>query len=143
MVQSCLNRLSGPRLKSRSRRSIFRAAIILEGSSMAANYISAISGLLPAPLRKLSLAADQQAGWRLVATLEDGADAALTFAGGTSPRVWLARHLASEYGMSPIDSAEGARVLFLGHLPDEVGTSDSPEPYGMHSSGPTSTPFGR
>jgi len=53
---------------------------------MAANYVSAISGLLPAPLRKLSLAVDQQAG--------------------------------------------------------KVGTSDSPEPYRMHLSDPTSTPFG-
>ena len=100
---------------------------------MAANYVSAISGLLPAPVRELSLTADEQAGWRLVATLEDGSDAALTFAGGTSPRVWLARHLASEYGMSPIDSAEVARVLFFGHLPEEVSTGHPPEPYGMRS----------
>jgi hypothetical protein len=100
---------------------------------MAANYVSAISGLLPPPLRELSLAADDQAGWRLVARLEDGSEAALTFAGGTSPRFWLANHLLSEFCISPIDSVEIARLLFFGHLPDEIHSESSPEPYGMHS----------
>ena len=102
---------------------------------MAANYVYAASGLLPAPLRELSLAADEQAGWRLVASLADGSDATLTFAGGTSPRAWLAKHLVCELGISPSDSVEVARALFFGHLPDEVGAGHPPEPYGMHSTG--------
>jgi len=102
---------------------------------MAANYVSAISGLLPPPLIQLSLLADEQAGWRLVAALADGSTASLAFAGGISPRVWLAHHLSAEYGMSPTDAAEVARILFHGHLPEEARVDLRPEPYGMPSPG--------
>jgi hypothetical protein len=96
---------------------------------MAANYVSRVSGLLPQPVREL--VADEQAGWRLIANLDDGSTAQVTFAGGISPRVWLARHLAGEYGISRVDSAEIARILFHGHLPEEVGVDARHQPYGM------------
>ena len=98
---------------------------------MAANYVSKISGLLPHPLSELALEADEQAGWRLIASLEDGSTGQLTFAGGISPRAWLARHLAGEYGISMLDSAEIARILFHGHLPNEAVVDQRHEPYGM------------
>jgi hypothetical protein len=100
---------------------------------MAANFVSAVSGLLPPPLRELSLLADDQAGWRLVASLEDGSTAQRTFAGGTSPRAWLAGHLASVYGISMAECEEICRILFHGHLPEEVGVDLRLQPYGMPS----------
>jgi hypothetical protein len=100
---------------------------------MAANYVSKVSGLLPQPVRELALEADEQTGWRLIAILDDGSTAHVTFAGGISPRVWLAGHLAAEFGISLMDSVEIARILFHGHLPEEIGVDARRQPYGMPS----------
>ena len=95
-------------------------------------FVPGVSGLLPAPLRALSLAPDLVAGWRLTASLTDGSFADLTFAGGIDPRAWLGEHLASEYGLAPADAADVARLLFADFLPPEVSDHDAPhQPYGM------------
>jgi hypothetical protein len=98
---------------------------------MAPNFVSTISGLLPPTLLELALLPDPQAGWRLRATLADGSFADMTFAGGTSPRAWLAQHLTAEFGMSLLDAVEVARLLFFDYLPPEPSGSTQHEPYGM------------
>jgi len=95
-------------------------------------FVPGVSGLLPEPLRSLSLAPDLAAGWRLTAALSDGSFADLTFAGGVDPRAWLSEHLGSEYGLTPADSAEVSRVLFADFLPPDLSDHDPHhEPYGM------------